>query len=96
MEQIMTAIADSSSEPLPPKGSSKSETPNPKPRTVGNGTQNSKPAKKTDRSDNPNPKSKELRGQSNSSSAKKNTFPRNGKPSFGGYGNRAGGKSGRK
>lgn len=103
MDQIMKDIADSSSEPLPPKGSSKPETQNPKPRTrnsvpiaIGNGTQNSKPAKKTDRSDNPNPKSKELRGQSNSSSAKKNTFPRNGKPSSGGYGNRAGGKSGRK
>ena len=96
MEQIMTAIADSSSEPLPPKGSSKSETQNPKPRTVGNGTQNSKPSKKTDRSDNPNPKSKELRGPTNSSSAKKNTYLRNGKPSSGGYGNRAGGKSGRK
>ncbi|NDP19601.1 MAG: 23S rRNA pseudouridine(2604) synthase RluF [Paludibacter sp.] len=97
MDQIMKEISDSSSEPLPPKNGLKTENRNTKlgTRNPKLGMQNSKLSKKTDRSDNPNPKSKELRGNSNANSAK-TSFSRGGKSSSGSYGNKAGGKSGRK
>jgi 23S rRNA pseudouridine2604 synthase len=105
MDLIMAEIADSSSDSQPPKGAIKPETRNPKretpnterqSRNAESVTQTSKPSKKTDRSDNPNPKSKELRGPSANVNSRKNTFTRNGKPSSGSFGNKAGGKSGRK
>jgi len=77
ISDIMYAIADSSSEVLPPKGNSRSVKPA---KTARNSTLNperrtqkperSKAAKQLDRATNPNPKSKELRGAG--SSIKKN------------------------
>ena len=91
MQQIMTSIANSSSEASNKRQavSNKAQNAKHEPRNAKQKTQN--PERKTDRSANPNPKSKELRGGGQSSS-KRNDSPRGGK-SFGNTGNR---KSGRR
>ena len=96
MEQIMTAIANSTSEtPKPPKEGLRSADviPNSKPgtRNPKRGTQN--PERKPDRLANPNPKSRDLRTNSSSSSGKKGGVAKHVKPSSSSFGYR---KSGRK
>jgi 23S rRNA pseudouridine2604 synthase len=94
MEQIMEAIANSTSAPKPPKGGSRSaeaisntkhETRNTKHKTANT-------ERKPDRSSNPNPKSRDLRTNSSSSSGKKGGVAKNIKPSSGSFGNRKSGK----
>jgi 23S rRNA pseudouridine2604 synthase len=93
MEQIMTAIASSSSETKPAKVASKpgmqnSERATNKPaqRAPSSGT------KKPDRSSNPNPKSRELRNQSSNANGKKTGSAKHAKPSSASAGNRKFGK----
>jgi len=98
MEQIMTSIANSTSE-----ASSKQQAVSNKPQvqkvsSPNSGMRNPKPKTqnselKPDRSTNPNPKSRDLRTNSSSSSVKKGGVAKNVKPSSNSFGNR---KSGRK
>jgi len=105
MEQIMTGIANSTSEV-----SGKQQVTSSKQQTVSGKQQaasvkqqkpqatNFKPEQrsaksaKPDRSSNPNPKSRELRSNSSSSSVKRVGAPKNVKPSSGSFGNRKSGK----
>jgi len=102
MEQIMSAIENSTSEvsskqqavsnkPQSQKASGKKQgIRSPKPQTSS-----SKPSK-TDRSANPNPKSRDLRTNSSSSSGKKGGVAKNVKPSSSSYGGRGNGKPGKR
>jgi len=99
MEQIMTAIASSSSEV-----SSKQQPANQKSKESGTKNKDFKlkssaqhapstgSTKKADRSSNPNPKSRELRSQSSNSSGKKTGSAKHTKPSSASAGNRKFGK----
>jgi len=98
MDQIMTSIANSTSEV-----SSKQQTvigkqqaasvKQQKPQTTTfKPEQRSAKTAKPDRSSNPNPKSRELRSNSSSSSVKRGGAPKNVKPSSGSFGNRKSGK----
>jgi len=93
MEQIMTAIANSSSTAEP-----KTKSQEPKPKTKGSAPSRnaqrapSSPAKKVDRSSNPNPKSRDLRTNSSSSSGKKGGVAKNVKPFSNSSGSRKPGK----
>lgn len=97
MQQIMTAIENSTSEPKTRSQETKNKSQEPRVRPAGNASNRTgqraatSPAKKADRSANPNPKSKELRGGGQSSS-KRNDSPRGGKS----FGNTGGRKSGRR
>jgi len=95
MEQIMAAIANSTSEtPKPTKGSSRSAEaiPNSKFQTRNTKHKTANLERKPDRSANPNPKSRDLRVNSSSSSGKKGGSAKNVKPSSGSSGNRKSGK----
>jgi 23S rRNA pseudouridine2604 synthase len=93
MEQIMTAIANSSSTAEP-----KAKSQEPRPKAKGNAPVRtaqrapSSPAKKVDRSSNPNPKSRDLRTNSSSSSGKKGGVAKNVKPFSNSSGSRKPGK----
>ncbi len=93
MEQIMTAIADSSSvvEPRVKSQESRTKSQEKKPKLFERKTTTSKPTK-SDRSANPNPKSRDLRTNSSSSSVKKGGVSKNVKPSSGSFGSRKSGK----
>jgi len=90
MEQIMTAIANSSStvEPKPKSQESKPKASEPKSKFYGHRAPAVGTTKKTDRSANPNPKSRDLRSNSSSSSVKKGGALKNVKPSTSSFGNR--------
>ena len=99
MEQIMSAIANSSSETSTKRQavsgkqqavSSKQQAIRPVTRNTKHKTQN--PERKVDRSSNPNPKSRDLRTNSSSSSVRKGGVAKNVKPGSGSFGNRKSGK----
>jgi 23S rRNA pseudouridine2604 synthase len=93
MEQIMEAIANSSSvvEPRVKNQESRTRNQEQKPKPFERKTATSKPTK-PDRSSNPNPKSRDLRTNSSSSSVKKGGVAKNVKPSSGSFGSRKSGK----
>jgi len=90
MEQIMAAIANSSStvETKPKSQESRLKAPETRAKTSGHRAPAVGTTKKPDRSANPNPKSRDLRSNSSSSSAKKGGAPKNVKPSTSSFGNR--------
>jgi len=91
MEQIMTAIANSSSVVEPRVKNQESRTRSQEQKPFERKTATSKPTK-SDRSSNPNPKSRDLRTNSSSSSVKKGGVAKNVKPSSGSFGSRKSGK----
>ncbi|HEY6915716.1 MAG TPA: 23S rRNA pseudouridine(2604) synthase RluF [Paludibacter sp.] len=93
MEQIMAAIASSTSESKTPKASVKPVTQNAE-RQANKSAQRapSSGTKKPDRSSNPNPKSRDLRTQSSNSNGKKTGSAKHSKPSSASAGNRKFGK----
>lgn len=94
LNDIMTAIEDSSSESQPTKASvKKDKVPANKPAQRAPSTASTK---KPDRSSNPNPKSRDLRERSSSSSGKKTGSPKHVKPSSSSFGSRGNGPAGRK
>lgn len=104
MEQIMAAIATSSSEVSTKQQSASQKNKEPgtnnkdfkQKSSAAQRAPSSGSTKKPDRSAVANPKSRELRSNSSSSSVKKGGVPKNNKPSSGSNGNRGNSKSGRK
>lgn len=93
MEQIMAAIATSSSEARSKRQEVNNISQEPRIKKTAQRAPSSGSTKKTDRSSNPNPKSRELRSQSSNSNGKKTGSAKYAKPSSGSSGNR---KSGRR
>jgi 23S rRNA pseudouridine2604 synthase len=92
MEQIMAAIANSTSEVRGKKQEVSNTSQEPRTKKTAQRAPSSGSTKKPDRSSNPNPKSKELRSHSSNSNGKKTGSAKHAKPSSAG-GNR---KSGRR
>jgi len=93
MEQIMAAVANSSS--IDDKVKSQEPKNKPMERSMNKSTHrapSSSSAKKPDRSSNPNPKSRDLRSQSSNSNGKKTGSAKHAKPSSGSFGSRKSGK----
>jgi 23S rRNA pseudouridine2604 synthase len=95
MKEIMSAIANSSSEHKPANKAHKTEARAPKPQTSVSKSP-ARTTKPTDRSANPNPKSKELRGQSSNSASKKSGYAKGGRPQSVGTSKRSNKQSGRR
>ena len=96
MEQIMEAIANSSSEARTKSQEPRAKTIDQRPKNSGQRAPSTVGTKKPDRSSVANPKSRELRSNSSSSSVKKGGVPKNNKPSSSSSGNKGNSKSGRR